>query len=171
MSKEKKISSPCFTVCFTVFYCVFYYVLLCVLLCFAEVIPWDTKYMRKNSLPVKYWKERAMGRLLQTLKCCCFDRRTKIILREFSQRRVRNLSIRLCSFIASLIKMLTFHCTLYFVQKEQVTQKSDIKYLFTLLGLDPIYTYVVYVIFNVLFSSCISAMFFILAFHKKWVSV
>ena len=67
--------------------------------------------------------------------------------------------------------MLTFHCTLYFVQKEQVTQKSDIKYLFTLLGLDPIYTYFVYVIFNVLFSSCISAMFFILAFHKKWVSI
>ena len=157
----------------------FYFVLLCVLLCFtvcftvcfAEVIPWDTKYMPKNSLPVKYWKERAMGRLLQTLKCCCFDRRTKIILREFSHRRVRNLSIRLCSFIASLIKMLTFHCTLYFVQKEQVTQKSDIKYLFTLLGLDPIYTYFVYVIFNVLFSSCISAMFFILAFHKKWVSI
>ena len=153
------------------FYCVFYCVLLCVLLCFAEVIPWDTKYMRKNSLPVKYWKERAMGRLLQTLKCCCFDRRTKIILREFSHRRVRNLSIRLYSFIASLIKTLTFHCKLYFVQKEQVTQKSDIKYLFTLLGLDPIYTYVVYVIFNVLFSSCISAMFFILAFHKKWVSI
>ena len=98
------------------FYCVFYCVLLCVLLCFAEVIPWDTKYMRKNSLPVKYWKERAMGRLLQTLKCCCFDRRTKINLREFSDRRVRNLSIQLCSFIASLIKTLTFHCTLYFVQ-------------------------------------------------------
>ena len=157
----------------------FYFVLLCVLLCFtvcftvcfAEVIPWDTKYMPKNSLPVKYWKERAMGRLLQTLKCCCFDRRTKIILREFSHRRVRNLSIRLYSFIASLIKTLTFHCTLYFVQKEQVTQKSDIKYLFTLLGLDPIYTYFVYVIFNVLFSSCISAMFFILALHKKLVSV
>ena len=148
-------------------------------MCFAEVIPWDTKYMQKNYLPVKYWKERAMGRLLQTLKCCCFDRRTKTILREFSHRRVRNLSIRLCSFIASLIKTLTFHCTLYFVQngwsrrlkKNRWHKKSDIKYLFTLLGLDPIYTCFVYFIFNVLFLSRIPAMFFILALHKNWVSI
>lgn len=42
--------------------------------------------MEKNYLSVTYCKERAMGRLLQQLGCCCFNRGAKIILREFLHR-------------------------------------------------------------------------------------
>ena len=74
-----------------------------------------------------------MGRLLQALECCCFDRGTKAVLRYFSDRsfkqrpRGRNLAIRYISFIALLIITLAFHCKLhctYFKMNDQEGSKK-----------------------------------------------
>ena len=40
----------------------------------------------KNFKSVQYCEESAMGRLLQALECCYFDRGTKIILRKIFGR-------------------------------------------------------------------------------------
>ena len=54
-----------------------------------------------------------------TLECWCFDRGTKIVLREFSDRKDLELEIYLYDiyyFIASLLITLAFHCTLILIQ-------------------------------------------------------
>ena len=61
--------------------------------------------MQKNSFPVKYCKESAVWRLLPAFDCFCFDRRTRIILREFPDRNDLEWEIYLYDiyyFVASL---------------------------------------------------------------------
>ena len=71
--------------------------------------------------PVKFCKAREMGIPLQPLECCCFDRGTKMILRDFSDRDDFKLEVDLYniySSIGSLIITLAFHGTVYLIQNE-----------------------------------------------------
>ena len=72
----------------------------------------------KNCKSVQYCEESAMGRLLQALECCYFDRGTRIILRDFLDRKDLEWEIflhNIYSLVASLIITFTFCCTLYYL--------------------------------------------------------
>ena len=78
--------------------------------------------MPEGCLPVKYCKGNAMVPLLQPIECWCFDRGTKIILSEFSDKNNLEWGIYIYdkySLIASLIITLTFHYTLYLIQNQE----------------------------------------------------
>ena len=82
----------------------------------------ETRMICEKIFPAENCKESVMGRLLQALGFCCFDRGTRILLKEFSDRNDFEWEIyHLCdiySFVASLIITLKFHCTLYLIQNE-----------------------------------------------------
>ena len=117
-----------------------------------------------------------MGRLLQALECCYFDRDTRTILREFLDRNDLEWEIYLYdiySLVASLIITFTFHYTLYLIHNEWSRWlekiRGNIKCFSTLSWSWRNYKCFVFLIFDILFSSCISTMF-LLAFYKNWVS-
>ena len=127
----------------------------------------DGFYNRSNVVVLTGEQRRALWRLLLSLECCCFDRGTKIILREFSNWKEFEWEIYLYDirlFITSLIITLIFHCTLYLVQNEKSRKlgkrKVNIKCFLCCLGLDAICKCFVYFIFNILSSSYINAIVF-----------
>ena len=119
-----------------------------------------------------------MGRLLQTLKCCCFDRGEKTALREFSNRNDlewESYLYDICYFIVSLIITLTFHFVFnpkWIVEKARKKQTNkkktgNIEYFSTLSWPYAIYKCFVYFIFSILSSSHTGAMFFIGVIQSK----
>ena len=135
------------------YYHVFYHVLY-------NVFCWGNsmrhKWHAKNSLPAKYCNGRVMGRLLQPLQCCRFDRGTKIILREFSNRKELEWEIYLYDMFFYCFIGNNTHISLYVVfnskwmiNKGSKKRKGNTKCFVHYRGLDALYKCFLYFIFIV----------------------
>ena len=103
-----------------------------------------------------------------------FDIGTKIVLREFPNRKDLEWEIYLYHFINSLLITLTFHCTLFLIQinNEDSWKKKNRnynKFFLCYSGLDAIYKCFLYFIFNILASSYVLVLCFLLALYENWV--
>ena len=118
-----------------------------------------------------------MGQILQVLECCCFDRGTRVILREFLERNNLEWEIYLYNIyflVASLIITLTFHCTLYLSHNEWSRRleriRGNIKCCSALSW--PWCNWCIsYISSSAFYLHHVLVLCFLFAFYKNWVSI